>query len=150
MSPTDPHREQLTRNMMALDEGMNRIAKKYADTVELSYEDPETFGAGHFVFYPASDARSRFVVDEQYTGTDWSDDERVPTSWTWAAERRVRDRDGAHVWGVEREGEVRSTDFRRVLAEAERWTRRVRNRAQASSFYAPSHRRHNDPPARGL
>ncbi|QPS33582.1 hypothetical protein [Brevibacterium casei] len=106
--------------MLKLDDGLNRIARKY-DAVQFDYEDPLTFGAGHFVFYPQSDTRSRFAIEEQYTGKDWSDDERVPTSWTWVAEREVRDKDGAHIWGVERQGESRSENFQDVLVEAEQW-----------------------------
>ena len=72
--------------MIALDQGLNRIARKHQGAVRFVYEDPETFGAGHFVFYPQNDTRSRLVIEEQYTGTDWSDDDRVPTSWTWKCE----------------------------------------------------------------
>jgi hypothetical protein len=137
------------RAMIALDQGLNRIARKHQGAVRFFYEDPETFGAGHFVFYPQNDARSRLVIEEQYTSTDWSDDERVPTSWTWAAEREVRDRDGRYVWKAEREGESRSEDFRQVLAEASRWARRVQNRTvQSDPFSSATHRQ--EPPTLSL
>ena len=105
MSQSEPDRERLTLTMTALDDGLNRIARKHEGAVQFFYEDPETFGAGHFVFYPENDTRSRFAIEEQYTGTDWSDDERLPTSWTWTAERRVRHSDGTHMGGVERTGD---------------------------------------------
>lgn len=147
----EEEREELTQAMLKLDDGLNRIARKYDDAVQFDYEDPLTFGAGHFVFYPRSDTRSRFAIEEQYTGTDWSDDERVPTSWTWMAEREVRGKDGAHVWGVEREGETRSENFEDVLVEAEHWARRVQNRAaQTERFRAPSRSSGTEPPARSL
>lgn len=146
----EEEREQLTQAMLKLDDGLNRIARKY-DAVQFDYEDPLTFGAGHFVFYPQSDTRSRFAIEEQYTGKDWSDDERVPTSWTWVAEREVRDKDGAHIWGVERQGESRSENFQDVLVEAEQWARRVQNRAaQSDRFRAPTRSSGTEPPARSL
>ncbi len=76
----EEEREELMQAMLKLDAGLNRIARKYDDAVRFDYEDPLTFGAGHFVFYPLADTRSRLAIEEQYTGTDWSDDERVPTS----------------------------------------------------------------------
>ncbi|WP_141920078.1 hypothetical protein [Microbacterium lacticum] len=129
--------------MLKLDDGLNRIAQKYGSAVQFNYEDPVTFGAGHFVFYPVDNTRSRFAIEEQYTGTDWSDDERVPTSWTWVAEREVRDQNGAYIWGVEREGETRSKDVQTLLTEAEQWARRVQNRAaQREQFRAPVRNSH--------
>ena len=120
MNTADDDRERLTQTMLALDDGLNRIARKYDGSVRLIYEDPETFGAGHFVFYPENDTNSRFAIEEQYTGTDWSDVDRLPTSWTWTAEREVRQPDGSSVWGVEREGESPAADFWQVLVEAEK------------------------------
>ena len=147
MSQSEPDRERLTLTMTALDDGLNRIARKHEGAVQFFYEDPETFGAGHFVFYPENDTRSRFAIEEQYTDTDWSDDERLPTSWTWTAERRVRHPDGTSVWGVEREGESRAEDFWQVLVEAENWARRTQNRATQTAQFGIGHRRANDPPA---
>lgn len=147
MSGNDPDRERLTQTMMALDDGLNRMARKYEGTVEFRYEDPETFGAGHFVFYPHDDARSRFAIEEQYTDTDWSDDDRVPTSWTWTAERRVRRPDGTTgEWGVERYGEARAEDFGQILTETESWVRRVQNRATHTTQFGLSRGPHLEPP----
>ena len=71
MNQSEADRERLTATMTALDDGLNRIARKYDGSVQFFYEDPETFGAGHFVFYPENENRSRFAIEEQYTGTDW-------------------------------------------------------------------------------
>ncbi len=147
MNQSDPDRERLTLTMTALDDGLKRITQKYKDAVRFFYEDPETFGAGHFVFYPENDTRSRFAIEEQYTGTDWSDDERLPTSWTWTAEREVRQPDGRYVWGVERNGEARAEDFWPVLVEAENWARRTQNRTARNAQFGIGHRRGNEPPA---
>lgn len=146
MNQSEPDRERLTATMTALDDGLNRIARKYDGSVQFFYEDPETFGAGHFVFYPENDSRSRFAIEEQYTGTDWSDDERLPTSWTWTAERRVRHPDGTTEWGIERGGEARAKDFRQVLVEAEKWARRTQNRTASSNPFGIGHGQRNEPP----
>ena len=87
------------------------------------------------------------MVEEQYTGTDWSDDDRLPKSWTWKAERQVRHRDGSPVWGVEREGEARSQDYRTVLVEAERWARRTHNRTAHATQFGISRTHRPEPPA---
>lgn len=147
MDTAGDDRERLTQTMLALDDGLNRIARKYDRAVRFFYEDPEAFGAGHFVFYPQNDTRSRFAIEEQYTGTDWSDDARLPTSWTWTAEREVRQPDGSYMWGVEREGEARSADFWQVLTEAEQWARRTQNRTTPSNQFGLSHSRRPEPPA---
>ena len=77
---TGPEHERLLRNMEAFTTGLELIGKTYGDRVVLFEEDPVTFGSGHFVFYPESGSASRFAIEEQYTGTDWSDPNRVPTS----------------------------------------------------------------------
>ena len=147
MSQSEPDRERLTLTMTALDDGLNRIARKHEGAVQFFYEDPETFGAGHFVFYPENDTRSRFAIEEQYTGTDWSDDDRLPTSWTWTAQRRVPHPDGTTMWGIEREGEARAEDFWQVLVEAENWARRTHNRIAGSNQFGIDPGRRPEPPA---
>ncbi|HWV50453.1 MAG TPA: hypothetical protein VN035_13455 [Microbacterium sp.] len=122
--------------MWLLEAGLRRIATKYADNVFLAEEDPETFGAGHYVLYPETDVhRARFAIEEQYApGVDWSDEDRLPTSWLWRAERIVRQPDGTHIWGLERHGEAFPEGLPALLTEVERWVRRVanlRNRSKA-------------------
>ena len=70
---TGPEHERLLRNMDALSTGLERSGTTYGEHVVLVEEDPVTFGSGHFVFYPESGSSSRFAIEEQYTGTDWSD-----------------------------------------------------------------------------
>lgn len=73
-------REQLVTQMDRLSAGLERIAQDYRRHVDYHEEDPETFGAGHFVFYPRDETSPRWAIEEQYTDTDWSDPDRVPSS----------------------------------------------------------------------
>ncbi|MBT9608289.1 MAG: hypothetical protein IT189_01690 [Microbacteriaceae bacterium] len=131
--------ERLTQAMLMLDDGLRRIARRHSEDVSLLEEDPETFGAGHFVFYPAEHSRARFAIEEQYAaGRDWSDPERLPVSWLWRAERITRQADGTHVWALERHGETFPEDLAGLLVEVEKWTRKVRNQSShADAFQRP-------------
>ncbi|MBS1674511.1 MAG: hypothetical protein JSS74_11160 [Actinobacteria bacterium] len=112
--------------MRQLDEGLYRVAEKYGRSVVLLEEDPETFGAGHYVFYPSGHAQARFAIEEQYApGIGWSDPDRVPTSWLWRAEHITRRPDGRHAWTAEAFGEVDSADYSALLTTADRWARRI-------------------------
>lgn len=115
--------EELTRNMMALHDGMTEIGKKYDEHVFLALEDPVTFGAGHYVFYPLEGHSPRLAITEQYSdGVDWSDDDRIPTSWTWESEARVPDSSGGHTWTTVAEGEIPSADYQKLLRLADEWS----------------------------
>ena len=116
---------RLERNMMALDSGLNQLARRHEQRVTLWYEDPEAFGAGHFVLYPIGHSLARFSVEEQYTGSDWADPDRLPTSWTWHAERLRRDPNGAWHWTTSARGSVESDDFAQLLVQAHAWVRRI-------------------------
>lgn len=124
--PTPEHRdsggssglsdEDLVRNMMALDDGLHRIEQQSQDRLILLYEDPETFGAGHFVLYPLHGSSPRFAIEEQYpAGVGWADEDRVPVSWTWASEARLPQPDGSWPWVTLSEGEVVSADYETLL-----------------------------------
>lgn len=131
---TDPEDERLVRNLDALTAGLEQIAKAYGEHVVLFDEDPVTFGSGHFVFYPKSDSNSRFAIEEQYTGTDWSDPDRVPTSWTWRAESHLPQSDGTYLWATGGRGEVSCDDLADLIALAETWagsSHRLAARAEA-------------------
>lgn len=135
--------EELSRNMMALHDGMEALGRKYNKHVFLAFEDPVTFGAGHYVFYPLEGHGSRFAVTELYTGTDWRDDERVPTSWSWESEAYVPSTDGSYPWQTLAEGEIASDDYLQLLRVTENWaetTYRLAERAEALAA---------DPVARG-
>ncbi|WP_449276698.1 hypothetical protein [Leucobacter sp. GX24907] len=128
--------EELSQNMMALHDGMGALGRKYNKHVFLAFEDPVTFGAGHYVFCPSEGRESRFAVTELYTGTDWRDDERVPTSWSWESEAYVPSTDGSYPWQTLAEGEIASDDYLQLLRVAENWaeiTYRLAERAEALS-----------------
>ena len=129
-----PANEQLVRNMDALTAGLERIAKTYEEHVVLVEADPVTFGSGHFVFYPEEGPSSRFAIEEQYTGTDWSDPDRIPTSWTWRAESLLPHNDGTHIWVTGGDGEIQSDEVAQLITLAETWadtTHRLAARAEA-------------------
>jgi hypothetical protein len=122
----DAEERRLTRNMNVLTDGLERIQRNNTH-VSLAYEDPLTFGGGHFVLYPSGNTRSRFTIEEQYTGTDWSDPDRLPTSWTWRAERQLLNNEGKYPWRVSAHGEVQSDDVAILLTRAAAWARRTRD-----------------------
>lgn len=126
----DREQQRLTRNMNTLTDGLGRIARVYRKHVHLEYEDPEAFGGGHYVLYPTEDSEARFAVEERYTGSDWSDPDRLPTSWAWRAERTAQWTDGTYGWRVSARGAVDSDDAATLLRQAEIWAKRTRNAAQ--------------------
>lgn len=114
--------EELVRNMMALDDGLHRIEQQSQDRLILLYEDPATFGAGHFLLYPLHESSPRFAIEEQYpAGVDWADEDRVPVSWTWASEARLPQPDGTWPWVTLSEGEVVSADYETLLNITSGW-----------------------------
>ena len=82
--------EELVQRTTELVDGLEAIAKRYEEHVVLAWEDPVEFGGGHFVLYPNEGGMTRFAIEEQYTDTDWSDGDRVETSWTWDSQARAR------------------------------------------------------------
>lgn len=114
--------EELVRNMTALDDGLQRIEQQSQDRLILIDEDPVTFGAGHFVLYPLHGSSPRFAIEEQYPpGVDWSDEDRVPVSWTWASEARLPQPDGSWPWVTLAEGQVASGDYETLLQITGGW-----------------------------
>lgn len=144
----DVEEQRLIRNMNVLTDGLERIQRNYSAHITLAYEDPLTFGGGHFVLYPTGNTRSRFTIEEQYTGTDWSDADRLPTSWTWRAERHLAKQDGTNPWRVTARGEVQSDDVTVLLTRAAAWARRTRDIAvrAAALKLAPLSRGPVEPP----
>lgn len=126
----DREQQRLTRNMNALTDGLERIARVYGKHVHLEYEDPEAFGGGHYVLYPIEHSEARFAIDERYTGSDWSDPDRLPTSWAWRAEHTARRTDGTYGWRISARGAVDSDNVATLLRQAEIWAKRTRNVAQ--------------------
>ncbi|GAA1050964.1 hypothetical protein [Arthrobacter russicus] len=139
----DAEERRLTQNMNVLTDGLERIQRNNNTHVTLAYEDPLTFGGGHFVLYPSGNTRSRFTIEEQYTGTDWSDPDRLPTSWAWRAERHLPNTEGTNPWRVSARGEVQSDDVAVLLTKAAAWARRTRDIAVRSETLK------QNPPSRG-
>jgi hypothetical protein len=131
----DLEQQRLTRNMDALADGLERITRVYGEHVTLEYEDPEAFGGGHMVLYPMTHTNARFAIEERYTGSDWSDPDRLPTSWAWRAERLARRTDGSHGWQVSARGAVESDDVATLLRQAETWAKRTRDIAVRADAY---------------
>ncbi len=131
----DGEARRLTRNMAALTRSLERVARTYSAHVSLAVEDPLTFGAGHFVLYPMTNTRSRFAIEERYTGTDWSNPDRLPTSWTWSDQRHTRQRDGSYRWRVLAHGEIESDDVASLVSKANAWARRTRDLAQRGELF---------------
>ncbi|MVT27434.1 hypothetical protein [Nesterenkonia alkaliphila] len=141
--------------MDRLSAGLEMIAQDYRRHVDYHEEDPETFGAGHFVFYPRDETSPRWAIEEQYTDTDWSDPDRVPTSWTWQDQRLQRQPDGSHIWTVHSEGEVTSAEVDRLLEITRTWAHGVRTAHLREGFFSvssspPSTTSHRPPSNRGL
>jgi hypothetical protein len=122
----DTEERRRIRNMNVLTDGLERIQRNNTH-VTLAYQDPLTFGGGHFVLYPIGNTRSRFAIEEQYTDTGWSDPDRLPTSWTWRAERQLPNNEGTCPWRVSAHGEVQSNDVAILLTRAAAWARRARD-----------------------
>lgn len=123
MAQETPDTALLVQSMRVLSDGLARIARTYERYVYLQDEgDPETFSPGHFVLYSEACNDELFAIEEKYTGTDWSDPDRLPTSWAWHT-RRVEHRDGRYRWALGHEGEVTSADVVQLLERAEAWAR---------------------------
>lgn len=147
-------REQLVANMDRLTAGVETIAGQYREHIDYREEDPETFGAGHFVLYDSAGDTSRWVIEEQYADTDWSDPDRVPTSWTWEDQRRRRLPDGGHGWVVLVDGEIASADVESLIEKTQTWAHTVRNTHLRQAFFSlsspPASSHERPPPHRGL
>lgn len=112
------HRRELA--MQRLSAELAVIATDHGDAIEYSDEDPETFGAGHFVFRN-KDGNQRFAITEEYVGTDWSDADRIPNGWSWSAEKYATV-DGTDQWVETGSGEVDANDVEQLVDEIEGWT----------------------------
>lgn len=132
-------RDELTQNMAALDHGLEQIANRFDGHVWLAYEDPLTFGGGHFVLYPEAHSRSRFVIEEQYIDTDWSDPDRLPTSWTWASQSDRPRPEGGGYWHEHDSGEVPSQEVSRLIARATSWAQATRDVSARETAVGPAH-----------
>lgn len=122
--------EELVQRTTALVDGLEQIAKRYEEHVFLAWEDPVTFGGGHFVLYPEEGRMTRFAIEEQYTDIDWSDDERIASSWTWDSQSRVRQPNGDYPWVSLAHDEVAPGDYTQLLGLAEDWAKTTHELAE--------------------
>ena len=135
--------------MMRLWHGLEQVAQDYGRYVELTDSDPSAFGGGHYVFYRLDDARlddarlddaeRRFAIEEQYAD-EVSEEEQIPTSWTWRDESLRTHPDGGGYWHEHDSGEVASEDFEQLLDRAGQWAQQARTAARrddAASAFAP-------------
>ena len=129
-APSGLSEEELVQRSTALVEGLEAIAQRYQEHIVFAWEDPVTFGGGHFVLYPELASMTRFAIEEQYTGTDWSDDDRAATSWTWDSQARVRQPNGDYPWVSLAHGEVAPDDYQRLLDLADEWAKTTHDRAE--------------------
>ncbi|TDP95365.1 hypothetical protein EDF62_0046 [Leucobacter luti] len=95
---TSSQRQIREAAMQELDKTLRALVAPHAKAVTLVEEDPETFGRGHYVLENTPGDR-RIVITEQYIGTDWSDDERVPNSWHVETESRGIENGTLGEWG---------------------------------------------------
>ncbi|TLP93592.1 hypothetical protein FEF26_13210 [Nesterenkonia salmonea] len=148
----DEHRQRLTRNMDILTHGLEQIAQDYARHITLAEEDPETFGAGHYVLYPHGRTDLRFAIEERYIDTDWSDPDRLPASWSWKAQTRHQRSDGSHPWVTTDHGVVPSNAVHQLLGYAQKWAATVRATKLREGFFThmrPGTRRDKPPHLEG-
>lgn len=122
----DAQRERLSGFMDQLSAGLEAIDRDYGRFVDLVDSDPETFGGGHFVLY-RPDNLARFTIEEHYTDTDWSDPDRLPTSWSWRNEDLTSHPSGGGLWAARDEGHVQAEDVEQLIGRAREWARSVRN-----------------------
>lgn len=110
--------------MQRLDAGLRVIAAEHVGAVFFVDDgEPESFGAGNYIFTPLADGvRRRFVVNEEFVGTDWSDDDRVPNSWTWEAAQYSTERG---CWEATAEGECGPDTIEQLLDQARAWAAEI-------------------------
>ncbi|WP_137802906.1 hypothetical protein [Kocuria sp. 2SI] len=125
--------------MMRLWHGLEQVAQDYGRYVELTDSDPSAFGGGHYVFYRLDDAEHRFAIEEQYADEE-SEEEQIPTSWTWRDESLRTRPTGGGYWHAHGNGEVASEDLEQLLDRARQWAQQARTTARrddAASAFAP-------------
>lgn len=118
-------RAKLIERMKALHAGLEDIAERYSEGISFGWEEPEAFGAGHFVFAPLESHLYRFTIEEQFADIDWMDTVPIPRSWTWTSELGSPHGVGESQWMAISGGEVASADHEELLQEADAWAERI-------------------------
>ncbi|MGO1608145.1 MAG: hypothetical protein ACTHXF_11770 [Brevibacterium yomogidense] len=135
--PTGPEglpNEALEQNKGALDAGLRRLEDRFSEHMVCEYEDPLDFDGGYFVLNPTQGSSPRFVIEEHYTGTD---DEQLPTSWSWEWQITGLHPDGTYQWWTAAHGEAASSQYSELLGVAEQWATTVRALAEREAELLP-------------
>lgn len=134
---TSSQRHAREAAMMQLDSALQVVAASYPEAIALSEQDPDTFGAGHYV-YENSELNQRLVITEQYAGTDSSDPDRIPNGWKWEA-GKVTDSDGVIGWTVTDKGEVAAEKVEQLIDEVKGWAQtQARDFSTQAALRAPA------------
>lgn len=112
---TSTQRQEREVAMQHLDQQLNVISKKHFEQ-PLEYEDPDTFGAGHFTITSEGGDR-RVAITEQYIGTDSSDPDRIPNSW----ELRIETHDRRDGWKLQESSEYGPDEVQQLVDRVETW-----------------------------
>lgn len=110
--------------MMKLDADLRVATVDHDEYLTLSEHDPETFGAAHYVI-ESDDRLHRFSITENYVGTDWSDDDRVPNSWTYEVERVDHASINGNVWTSVSSKEVGPEGVDQLVDDAKAWMQSI-------------------------
>lgn len=106
--------------MMKLDADLRVATADYDEYLTLSEGDPETFGVAHYVI-ESDDRLHRFTITENYVGTDWSDPDRVPNSWTYEIEKVDHGSINGGVWKSVTSEEVGPEGVDQLVDDAKAW-----------------------------
>ncbi|MBL3685691.1 hypothetical protein D3248_01805 [Leucobacter zeae] len=93
---TSTQRHVREQAMMQVDAGLRAVAAQNPKRVTYDHGDPDAFGLGNFILTPEERNDLRFIVTEEFVGTDTSDPDRVPNSWT--ADIYQYDKAWASIW----------------------------------------------------
>lgn len=118
---TSSQRQERETAMQCLSAAIAVTAAEHSASLDYTEEDPETFGAGHFVFHN-KDGNQRLAITEEYIGTDWSDADRIPNGWNWSAEKFATV-NGTDQWVETGSAEVDANDVEQLVDEINGWAR---------------------------
>ena len=116
---TSSQRQEREAAMQRLSAAIAVTAAEHSDSIDYTDGDPESFGIGHFVFHN-TEGNQRLAITEEYIGTDWSDDDRIPNGWSWSAEKYATV-NGTNQWVETGSGEVDANDVEQLVDEIGGW-----------------------------
>ena len=120
---TSSDRQVREAAMMRLDAGLRVIAAEHPSVCFEDDCEPEAFGICNFRFTPMERGdRRRFLITEEYVGTDWSDHDRIPNTWTWETGQYS---EASGQWEVAAEGECGPDTIEQLLDQARAWASEI-------------------------